>query len=61
MSRKNIEMIVLELRLAPIIVLQESGAPSVEVTGFSTFIPTKAAACCSLPKITAPKDLPPAA
>jgi hypothetical protein len=34
---------------------QENGAPAIKVTGFSSFITTKAAAYCFLPSITAIK------
>jgi len=37
------------------VIPQANGAPPIKVTGFSTFITTKAAAYCFLPSITAIK------
>jgi hypothetical protein len=37
------------------VIPQTNGAPPVKITGFSTFITTKAAAYCFLPSITAVK------
>ncbi|MGB8985935.1 MAG: hypothetical protein WCC37_04960, partial [Candidatus Sulfotelmatobacter sp.] len=37
------------------VIPQENGAPPIKITGFSTFITTKAAAYCFLPSITALK------
>jgi hypothetical protein len=37
------------------VIPQANGAPAIKVTGFSTFVKTKAAAYCFLPSITAIK------
>ena len=37
------------------VIPQANGAPPIKVTGFSTFVTTKAAAYCFLPSITAIK------
>ena len=37
------------------VIPQANGAPAIKITGFSTFITTKAAAYCFLPSITAVK------
>jgi hypothetical protein len=38
-----------------LVIPQANGAPPVRVTGFSSFVTTKAAAYCFLPSITAVK------
>lgn len=37
------------------VIPQPNGAPAIKVTGFSSFVTTKAAAYCFLPSITAIK------
>jgi len=37
------------------VIPQANGAPSIKVTGFQTFVTTKAAAYCFLPSVTAIK------
>jgi hypothetical protein len=53
LSRENIEILVLESRLLPIIIPQAPGAQPVEATRFSTYITTKATAYLFLLSIAA--------